>query len=189
MTRREVLRQSALQAGAVWSMLGQTHSHDRVAAPSGGLRFFIPEQATEVEAMAAQIIPADDTGGAREARVIHFIDLNLATYEKDKQAAYTGGLKILAEKSGGRFSDLAPAKQIEVLRSMEQKQSIGVVFRADEQSDFFELVRHHTILGFFSHPQYGGNRDRIGWKLIGFEDAAVFQPPFGYYDGPDRNEP
>ena len=71
---------------------------------------------------------------------------------------------------------------------MERKQSVGVVYRADEQSDFFEIVRRDTILGFFSHQQYGGNRDRIGWKLIGFEDAAVFQPPFGYYDGPGRNE-
>jgi gluconate 2-dehydrogenase gamma chain len=189
MTRREILRQSTLQAAAVWATLGQTHSHDQVAGPSGGLKFFTPEQAAEVEAVAAQIIPTDDTGGAREAGVIRFIDLNLATYERDKQAAYIQGLKLLAEKSGGRFSDLPPAKQIEVLRSMEPKQSVGVVFRADEQSEFFELVRRHTILGFFSHPQYGGNRDRIGWKLIGFEDAHVFQPPFGHYDGPDRNEP
>jgi gluconate 2-dehydrogenase gamma chain len=189
MTRREILRQSALQAGAVWAMLGQKHSHHRIAAPSGGLRFFTPEQAVEIEAVAAQIIPADDTGGAREAGVIHFIDLNLATYEKDKQAAYTVGLKMLAEKSGGRFSVLPAAKQIEVLRSMERDQSAAVVFRSESQSDFFELVRRHTILGFFSHPQYGGNRDRIGWKLIGFESAAVFEPPFGYYDATGGNEP
>ncbi|HXK04888.1 MAG TPA: gluconate 2-dehydrogenase subunit 3 family protein [Verrucomicrobiae bacterium] len=189
MTRREILRQSALQAGAIWAMLGQTHSHENAAAPSGGLRFFTPEQAAEVEAVAAQIIPADESGGAREAGVVRFIDLNLAAYEKDKQAAYTEGLKMLAAKCGGRFSDLPPAKQIEVLRSMERKPSVEVVFRADPQSDFFELVRRHTILGFFSHPQYGGNRDRIGWKLIGFEDAGVYQPPFGYYDGPGRSEP
>lgn len=189
MTRREILRQSALQATAVWAMLGQTHSHDQVAALSDGLKFFTLEQAIEVEAVAAQMIPTDDTGGAREAGVIRFIDLNLATFEKDQQAAYTRGLKMLADRSGGRFSDLPPAKQIEVLRSMEQKRSVApVIFRADEQSDFFELVRRHTILGFFSNPQYGGNRDRIGWKLIGFEDAAAFRPPFGYYDGPNRNQ-
>jgi gluconate 2-dehydrogenase gamma chain len=52
------------------------------------------------------------------------------------------------------------------------------------------LVRQHTIMGFFSNPQYGGNRDKMGWKLIGFEDAFVFQPPFGYYDGPEgRKQP
>jgi len=34
----------------------------------------------------------------------------------------------------------------------------------------------------FALPQYGGNRDSVGWKLIGFEDLHVFHPPFGYYD-------
>ena len=39
-----------------------------------------------------------------------------------------------------------------------------------------------TLLGMFSLPSYGGNRGGVGWKLIGFEDAHVFQSPFGYYD-------
>jgi hypothetical protein len=34
----------------------------------------------------------------------------------------------------------------------------------------------------FTLPTYGGNRDGVGWKLIGFEDRHTFQPPFGYYD-------
>ena len=53
--------------------------------------FFTPEQALEVEAMAAQIIPTDETPGAREARVINFIDRALTTFAKNNQAAYTQG--------------------------------------------------------------------------------------------------
>ena len=34
----------------------------------------------------------------------------------------------------------------------------------------------------FSNPSYGGNRGGIGWKLLGFEDQHIFDPPFGYYD-------
>jgi hypothetical protein len=34
----------------------------------------------------------------------------------------------------------------------------------------------------FSNPSYGGNRDEVGWKLIGFEAPHPWQPPFGYYD-------
>jgi hypothetical protein len=79
---------------------------------------------------------------------------------------------MLAEKSGGRFSALDNARQIEVLRGIEK-------------SEFFGMVRNHTLIGFFSHPKHGGNQDRMGWKLIGFEDAFAFQPPFGYYDGPE----
>jgi hypothetical protein len=43
-------------------------------------------------------------------------------------------------------------------------------------------VRFLTILGLLALPRYGGNRDEIGWKLIGFNDAHAFNPPFGYYD-------
>ncbi len=39
------------------------------------------------------------------------------------------------------------------------------------------------MYGFLGNPSYGGNRDHVGWKLIGFEDRMAFQPPFGYYDG------
>ncbi len=128
--------------------------------------------------MAAQIIPADETPGAREVGVIRFIDTLLASFERDRQAAYVAGLKQVEDAvkrlvpSASRFSELDEARQIEVLRSIET-------------TDFFRLLRLHTIMGFFSNPQYGGNRDKAGWKLIGFEDAFVFQPPFGYYDGPE----
>jgi len=33
---------------------------------------------------------------------------------------------------------------------------------------FFDRVRTHTMEGMFSDPIYGGNRDKAGWKLIGF---------------------
>ena len=28
----------------------------------------------------------------------------------------------------------------------------------------------------------GGNKDKVGWKLIGFQDDFLYKPPFGYYD-------
>lgn len=159
---RRALLHSALQAGAVWTALAQT--------PSTGWKFFTPEQAREVEAIAAQIIPADDLGpGAREAGVVRFIDLVLATHEKEKQRDYVDGLKAL-----GPFASLTATEQVEKLRSIEK-------------TSFFNVVREHTLNGFFSHPKYGGNVDRAGWKLLGFEDHHVFRPPFGYYDGPDGN--
>jgi gluconate 2-dehydrogenase gamma chain len=51
-----------------------------------------------------------------------------------------------------------------------------------EGEPYFELVRTHTIMGFLSHPQYGGNAGGVGWKVIGFEDKMGFAPPFGFYD-------
>jgi hypothetical protein len=44
------------------------------------------------------------------------------------------------------------------------------------------MIRFLTIAGTFANPSWGGNRDKIGWRLLGFEDRFVWQPPFGDYD-------
>jgi gluconate 2-dehydrogenase gamma chain len=38
---------------------------------------------------------------------------------------------------------------------------------------FFQLLRSHVIAGFFADPVHGGNRDLLGWKLIGFPGAQM----------------
>lgn len=125
--------------------------------------------------MATQIIPSDDAPGAREARVIYFIDRVLTTFDNDKQPVYKQGLNDLQYKTlqlfpeAPRFSSLTSAQQIQLLTAIEK-------------TEFFEMVRVHTIMGYLSRPEYGGNHDQAGWKLIGFQDEMVFEPPFGYYD-------
>jgi len=137
--------------------------------------FFTLEQAREIEAMTAQIIPSDDAPGAREAHAVYFIDRALVTFERDKQRSYTRGLEDLHRKTlelfprVQRFSELGSEDQVRLLRAIEN-------------SDFFEIVRVHTIMGFLSNPEYGGNSDQMGWKLIGFEESHSHEPPFGYYD-------
>ena len=51
-----------------------------------------------------------------------------------------------------------------------------------EKTPFFNLVRTHTVIGFLTHPEHGGNHEKIGWKLIGYDDSLNHKPPFGYYD-------
>ena len=29
-------------------------------------------------------------------------------------------------------------------------------------------MRAHTILGFLADPKYGGNRNHVGWKVVGY---------------------
>ena len=41
-------------------------------------------------------------------------------------------------------------------------------FASPSSSEFFELLLTHTRQGLFSDPAYGGNRDFIGWKSIGY---------------------
>ena len=182
-SRRSFLIGSASGLGSAllasrWPEILKAQEHAHRAAVSGtpaNFEFFAPEQATEVEAISAQIIPTDDTPGAREAHTVYFIDRALATFDRDKQPLYNQGLRDLQAKTrelfpgASQFSTLTSAQQIQLLTAIEK-------------TDFFEQVRQHTVMGFLSNPEYGGNYDKIGWKLIGFEDKFVFQPPFGYYD-------
>ena len=137
--------------------------------------FFTPEQAVEVEEMAAQIIPTDHTPGAREARVVSFIDRVLVTFERERQADYTQGLTDLAAQTqqrfpnASRFSELTFDQQLQVLTAIED-------------TPFFNLVRTHTITGFFASPVHGGNHDKVGWQLLGYDDSLNHEAPFGYYD-------
>ena len=182
-SRRSVLAGSVAGLSSIWLathwpgiLAAQEHAH--VVAKSGRpatLGFFSPDEAAEIESMAAQIIPKDDTPGAREAGTIYFIDRALTTFDQDKQAAYAQGLKDLRAKTHdlfpntNKFSELNSTQQVQVLTAIEK-------------TAFFGQVRLHTIVGFFANPEYGGNQEKIGWNLIGFEDKFAWEPPFGHYD-------
>jgi gluconate 2-dehydrogenase gamma chain len=148
-----------------------------VAQPAGDAKisFLSAAEAADVEAVAAQIIPTDDSPGAREAGVVYFIDRALATFLSQLGSDYRaqlGAFQAAYRKqypAAASFAALTPEQQVEYLQGVDQ-------------TPFFNTTRLLTLLGMFSLPEYGGNRDGVGWKLIGFEDAHTFHPPFGYYD-------
>ena len=194
-SRRMFLIRSLSAGGAAW-LAGYTSAvwpaaraaaraaqeQARVAAASktpAKFDFFASGHAADVEAMTAQIIPSNETPGAREAGVVYFIDRALATFDRGKQPLYAQGLLDLESRTRELFP---AARRFSVLTSPHQVQ----VLTAIEKTDFFELVRIHTIMGFLANPEYGGNRDQAGWKLIGFEDKFAYAPPFGYYDGGEQ---
>lgn len=183
-SRRAFIEQAAASLGLLClssltpSLMAQAHKHAQVsAAPaqSNELLFFTPEQAAEFDAFSAQIIPADDTPGAREANVVHFVDYALSKIEPYLQADFAAALKSLngqAAKTAPTvtsFAALRPEQQIEAMK-------------ASENTSWFALLHLYTMIGFLCDPVLGGNHDQIGWKLIGFEDKFYYQPPFGYYD-------
>jgi gluconate 2-dehydrogenase gamma chain len=137
--------------------------------------FLTAAEAMDVDAVVAQIVPTDDTPGAREAGVVDFIDRALATFFSQIAGDYRAQLAAFQVTYRERhpaavsFAALTSEQQIAVLTSVDQ-------------TPFFNTTRLLTLLGMFCLPAYGGNRDGMGWKLIGFEDAHVFTPPFGFYD-------
>lgn len=155
-------------AAACWSELLR-------AQDSPKLTYFDKSTAAEIEAVAAQIIPGDETPGARQAGVVWFIDRALAGYDRYKQDLYRKGLAAAQTKR----LDLFPGSTS--ITSLTAEQQVTLL-KSIEKTEFFAQVRAHTILGFLGHPKYGGNRDMAGWKLIGVEHKMQYQPPFGYYD-------
>jgi gluconate 2-dehydrogenase gamma chain len=183
---------SAVWLSAHWPAIVAAAEHAHQAAKSSAppkFQFFTPAEAAEIDAIAARIIPSDETPGAREAGVVYFIDRGLTTFAVDDQKTYREGLPALQARvrelfpNVEKFSTATPDQQDQILHSLDDQTGPAPRRRsASASNSFFQVVRIHTIVGFLIDPDSGGNRDGVGWKVIGREPEHVFQPPFGYYD-------
>jgi gluconate 2-dehydrogenase gamma chain len=79
------------------------------------------------------------------------------------------------------FDQLQPDKQIEMLKALEKGE---VDLPSMSSKFFFDLLWRNTEEGFFADPLYGGNRGKVGWKLIGFPGV----PSGAYREHLDKNE-
>lgn len=60
-------------------------------------------------------------------------------------------------------------------------------FEQFSSSGFFHTLRRHTAEGMFSDPVYGGNRDMVGWKLVGYPGAQRgYSPELLHREGWDQ---
>ena len=162
------------------------------------LFFFTPEEARFVEAAVERLIPADsEWPGAAWAGVTTFIDRQLAAAYGAGERMYLEGpwelgspgqgyqlpftpgqlYRIgiqeirawLGERDGGtEFWDLVEPAQIEVLQMLESGE---VPLPSMPSPVFFETLLANTIEGWFADPAYGGNRDMVSWRMIGFPGA------------------
>ncbi len=171
--------------------------------------FFTPDEAAFVEAAVARLIPADETGpGALEADVPLFIDRQLAgSWGGGEQLYRTGPWAPESASEMGYQLPFTPAelfrKALRALTDELQRTNRGglAALSLDEQdafltalekdsrdlggvpSDaFFSSLLEMTIEGFFADPIYGGNKDMIAWRLIGFPGAYA-----NYYDLVDQH--
>jgi gluconate 2-dehydrogenase gamma chain len=197
LSRRNFLTRAGGAVSAVWLsahwpaiVAAAEHAHQvaKSAAPAK-FQFFSPEQVVEIDAITARIIPSDETPGAREAGVVYFIDHALTTFAIDDQKSYREGLPALQSRvhelfpAVEKFSAATPDQQDQLLHTFDEKSEYGRRFRLNSTAKpFFETIRVHTIVGFLIDPDSGGNRDGVGWKVIGRDREHMFQPPFGYYD-------
>ena len=175
--RRFLFSASALTASTFVRLTGTSVAAIAQAAcsakeSSAAFRSLSAEEAADIEAVAARIIPTTETPGATEAGVVYFFDNALAADMNVRLDVVRAGLARLNAAIGKdlRFAELSPGAQDARLREIED-------------SEFFGLMREMTIFGFFAMSKYGGNRDHLGWQLVGFEGHnGAWEYPFGHYD-------
>jgi gluconate 2-dehydrogenase gamma chain len=129
-------------------------------------RFFTDDEARTVEAITAQLIPADGDPGAKEAGVVNYIDIQLSKRFKKHRATYRRGLESVDDASraafGKRFVELNGDQQVQVLNTIEERDKV-----------FFSLILNHTRQGFYGDPRHGGNRGMASWKMVGLGTPPI----------------
>ena|SRR5687767_2332492 len=170
-----------------------------------------------LDAAVARLIPADDLGpGAKEADVTYFIEQQLTSswgthgrnYRQGPwpagtpqqgfqsrltpQEIYRAGISETnvhcLKQYEKAFQFLAPQQQDEVLQGLEA----GKIDLPSSPAElFFGLLLRNTMEGFFADPSYGGNRDKAGWKLVGFPGvpASNYNDLIDEHNVPYRVEP
>lgn len=198
LSRRNLLLTGGTAAAAPLLPITAEEAAAQAAAPQDTLpapwEFFTAEEASLVSAAVDRLIPPDeDFTGAVGAGVPTYIDRQLAgaygsgarlyrqgpfaegTPEQGYQLPLTPaelyriGLAAFArwvqQAYGSRFESLDPRLQDAVLQKLESGEA---GFEELPASVFFETLLANTIEGFFADPMYGGNRDMVGWRMVGF---------------------
>jgi gluconate 2-dehydrogenase gamma chain len=176
-------------------------------APATTYTFFTAVEVAFIEAAIARLIPADDRWpGALEAGVANYIDKQLGGAWGAGERLYRSGPwqdgmrnqgyqlaltpaelfrtaivainKDLAAK-GTPFTKMSPTDQDAYLKTLETgEDDLGGV----PARQFFAVLWQATVEGFFCDPVYGGNRDMMAWRMIGFPGAYA-----SYYDVVDKH--
>ncbi|MCW4354070.1 gluconate 2-dehydrogenase subunit 3 family protein [Hoyosella sp. YIM 151337] len=168
---------------------------NRLAQPaeeSIALTYLNDAEARTVEVIAERIIPdGGDGAGATQAGVVYYIDRALSGVSQNLQHVYRTGLRALAKycaaAHAAEFADLPVDIQDEVIQRFlgpaVLEEGSTPIMHGDEAGEhgesadlptlrrLFAVVREHAIEGFFCDPAYGGNRNAVGWKLVGFPGA------------------
>lgn len=180
-SRRAFLAQAGAVAGSGWLavnaplLLAAGSAAEEQRSAGRDWVNMTPRHARGFAAVVDQIIPPDDLPGASDAGVVYFIDQALGGFAAGLKGLLEEGLADLdrraqaAHPGSAGFADLAFDQQTAVLQGADT-------------TPFFNQMIFLTHCGMFAMPAWGGNRDRAGWALIGFDNRHAWQPPFGFYD-------
>lgn len=180
--------------------------------------YFTDAEWAFIQAAIDRLIPADDHGpGALAANVHEYIDRQMETpyghgklwymqgpFHPDQppemgyqmnlapRDLYRHGIKscddhCMKQYGDKTFAQLDHKTQETVLGEMEHAK---IEFDVVPARTFFSYLLGNTKEGFLADPIYGGNKDMVGWKMVGFPGARadfmdwIDQPGVKYPYGP-----
>ncbi|MBX5483323.1 MAG: gluconate 2-dehydrogenase subunit 3 family protein [Myxococcaceae bacterium] len=139
-------------------------------------RTFTNPEFAIVSALAERILPRDEDPGAIDANVPEYIDRMLQSPDLHQMKEdFLGGIEAIDRRARARFgkgfTDASAAEQDELIAAFKDAPPDS------GEAKFYELLLTLTLEGFLGDPSYGGNKDYVGWALVGFQTTA---PPPGY---------
>jgi gluconate 2-dehydrogenase gamma chain len=174
----------------------QQESGTATAAPTApGYVFLNLEEAAFVEALVDHMVPADELGPkGTDIGINVYIDRSLAGGWGKGDRLYMQGPWKLGTPSQGYQLPLTPAQLyragIEATNTYcrkihgktfdalgeQQREAVLVEISTGKITfesglpvrDFWTIIYQTVMQGMFADPIYGGNRNKAGWKLIGF---------------------
>ncbi len=161
--------------------------------------YFTAPEAAFVEAAVDRLIPSDELGpGAKPAGVAFYIDQQLEAQFGFAAKMYRQGPWPQATPTQGYQLPLNPrevyrlgiaatnahctstyGKTFDLLDAQHRDDILSALeggkldFAEVPATTFFGMLYDNTVEGFFADPLYGGNRDKVGWKLVGFPGVAA----------------
>src|SRR5215218_1074506 len=195
--RRDFLKSAVIggAAAATVSLPTQVAAQSSAATPAAGYAFLNPEEAAFVETLVDHMIPADDlTPKGTDIGLNIFIDRALAGGWGKGDRLYMQGPWKPGVPSQGYQLPLTPAelyrngivaanahcvktykKTFDKLTEAQREEFLlalqggKVTFENGPPARVFFTTVYQTVMeGMFADPVYGGNKNKAGWKMIGF---------------------
>jgi gluconate 2-dehydrogenase gamma chain len=186
MRRRSFLALLLAASAALVGGLGWLLRHAKPFWSSGGVKSgslssdapgaaLPPQQRAVLQALCERLLPDEkDSPGARMTGAFDFIERELMRPELQslRERLIRGAIQLdalAARTRGAGFAELDVAGQEGVIAASMSRES-------ENRRDSMLFVRNMLSLGLegmFSDPIHGGNRDEVGWELIGY----TMRPP------------
>lgn len=187
---------TATLGSGVPPLLGEEKPSQAAQGPAQPQRFLNHSERSFLTAAVDRLIPRDEHGaGAVDAGVVDYIDLQMAGSWGRGEQIYRHGPFRKGTPTQGYQLEYTPAelfrRSISAIHTHFSSQKTPFEKLTAEQKDvylaalekgtadlngvpsniFFDFLWKHTVEGFFSDPIYGGNKDKVGWKMLGFPGA------------------